>query len=221
MRTCVVRASWAARHQLSTKGRIASAVRPASSSSRTLVPGAPTPSNARPFLSSDPKTAPADSTRNRWLRTPICAPSFIGVANTSIRPDRTIQRRPAASGNGRSPRTSRSPLSPGWTTCGIDRVVIVRCPLLHCDQRPILPLKVLQLVMRATLHDHAAVQHDDLVAVANRAEPVRHDETGAAAPAQIVVNQAFGRGIECTGRFIEDEEGGVIHKGARDFQPLP
>ena len=45
-------------------------------------------------------------------------------------------------------------------------------------------------LVRAALHDLAALQHDDLVAVADRAEPVRDDEAGAAAAAQVIVDRS-------------------------------
>ena len=78
-----------------------------------------------------------------------------------------------------------------------------------------------QGLVRAALHDLAALQHDDLVAVANGAEPVGDDQAGAAAAAQVVVDRLFGRRIERAGGFVEDENRGIVDERARDLEALP
>src|SRR5262245_38896185 len=52
------------------------------------------------------------------------------------------------------------------------------------------------LVVRATLHDLALIQNNDLVAVADGAQAMGNNEAGTAAPADVVVNHLFGNGIE-------------------------
>src|SRR5436190_8751747 len=77
-----------------------------------------------------------------------------------------------------------------------------------------------ELVVRAALHHLARLHHHDLIAIADRAEPVRHDEAGAPAPAQMRVDMLLCGRIECARRFIEHEEGWPSDQGARDLQPL-
>ena len=50
------------------------------------------------------------------------------------------------------------------------------------------------LFVRAALHDLAALHDDDLVGVANRAQPVRDDDARAAAAPQALVDVLLGVG---------------------------
>ena len=74
--------------------------------------------------------------------------------------------------------------------------------------------------MRPLLHDTAAVEHDDHVRVADRAQPVGHDDAGAAALPQAVVDLQLGYRIERRGGFVEHQDGGVGHERAGDLQTL-
>ncbi len=78
-----------------------------------------------------------------------------------------------------------------------------------------------QLVVRATLHDSAAGEDDDLVAVADRRQPVRDDQTGAAAPAQVVVDDPLGAADRARWSPRRESGGWVAHERAGDLQPLP
>src|SRR5690606_41006719 len=60
------------------------------------------------------------------------------------------------------------------------------------DQFGVGAVGVLHLVVRAALHDLAALHDDDLVAVADRRQPVGDDHAGAAAAADRVVDQHLG-----------------------------
>ena len=46
------------------------------------------------------------------------------------------------------------------------------------------------------------------------------DQAGAAAPAQVVVDDPLGLRVERAGRLVEDQQAGVAHQGPGDLQPL-
>ena len=75
--------------------------------------------------------------------------------------------------------------------------------------------------MRPSLHDPAAVEHHDLVAVADRAQPVRDDQAGAAARAQALVDLPLDERVERAGRLVEHQQRRVAGERAGDLQPLP
>jgi hypothetical protein len=60
--------------------------------------------------------------------------------------------------------------------------------------------------MRATLNDFPLVQNDYLIAVTDRAESVRHDETGTPPSSQIYVDDLFCNGIQGTSCLIHDQD---------------
>src|SRR5215468_1504340 len=74
--------------------------------------------------------------------------------------------------------------------------------------------------MRAALHDPALAQHYDLVAIADRGEPVCNDDAGAAAPPQAVIDRLFDRGIERRCGLVQDQHGRVADESARDLDAL-
>src|SRR5579883_2009265 len=74
--------------------------------------------------------------------------------------------------------------------------------------------------MPAALHDASAAQDDDLVTVADRAEPVGDDQAGAAAPAEVVVDDPFRLGVQRTGGLVEDYQAGVADQGPGDLEAL-
>ena len=74
--------------------------------------------------------------------------------------------------------------------------------------------------MGSPFDDLALLQHDDLVAVADRAEAVRDDDAGAAAPPQIVIDDLFGDRIERAGRFVEHDQRGIGNQRPRDLDSL-
>src|SRR3954463_3569849 len=79
-----------------------------------------------------------------------------------------------------------------------------------------------QMRVTPALDDPAFGKHDDEVGVLHRCEPVRDHENGA------MRHQAFDRllyqalrfSIECTGRFVENQDRWVAQQGARDRDAL-
>ena len=70
------------------------------------------------------------------------------------------------------------------------------------------------------LDDLPLVQDDDLVAVADGAQPVGDDQAGAAPPAQVVVDALLGRGIQGAGRLVQHQDAGGQRQRPGDLQPL-
>jgi hypothetical protein len=60
----------------------------------------------------------------------------------------------------------------------------------------------------ATLDDLATFEHDDFIAVANRAQAMCDDDAGAAAPPQVVVDRLLGDRIERGSRLVQNEDRG-------------
>ena len=52
--------------------------------------------------------------------------------------------------------------------------------------------------MGAALHFHALVEHDDLIAIPNCAQPVRNDQASHPPAPQCVVDQFLGGGLPIT-----------------------
>src|SRR4051812_26958564 len=75
-----------------------------------------------------------------------------------------------------------------------------------------------ELIMRAALHRQPLVEHDDLVAIAYRAQAMRHNDAGAAASPQTAIDQRLGRRIESAGRFVEHQDRRVVDQTASDLQ---
>src|SRR5262249_9635745 len=65
-----------------------------------------------------------------------------------------------------------------------------------------------QLVVRAALDDLAVLEHEDLIGAADRREPVRDDEGGAAGAQrfQAVLNHRLALAVEARGRFVENQD---------------
>ena len=78
-----------------------------------------------------------------------------------------------------------------------------------------------QLVMRATLRRDALVKHDNLVAVADRAQPVRDDQARDPPTPECVVDQLLVPGIEGAGRFVENQYCRIAGQCSGNSQPLP
>ena len=72
-----------------------------------------------------------------------------------------------------------------------------------------------EFVVSALFNDTALVEDNDPVAVADRAEPVRDDETGTAASAKTVVHLQFGHRVQGAGGFIENQHRGVVDERTR------
>src|SRR5664279_1539778 len=77
-----------------------------------------------------------------------------------------------------------------------------------------------QVFVRATLHDATALEHDDFVGVADRAQPVSDDQAAATAAPEVGVDALLGLGIERARRFIEDDQRGLSGERSRDLEAL-
>jgi hypothetical protein len=76
--------------------------------------------------------------------------------------------------------------------------------------------------MAAPLDDAARVEHDDLVGVAYRRQPVGNDEHGTLPhqPLDGLLHEPLGLGIERAGGFIQDENRGVAQQGSGNGNAL-
>ena len=76
--------------------------------------------------------------------------------------------------------------------------------------------------MRPALDDPAVVEHDDLVGVADRREPVRDRDRRAALgePVERLLDGALGLRVEGARRLVEHEHGRVAQDRARDRDAL-
>jgi hypothetical protein len=66
-----------------------------------------------------------------------------------------------------------------------------------------------ELDVRAVLHHAVRDEHRDRVGLAERGEPVRHDDGGPVRPA----HRALRLGVQCAGRLIEEQDLGVTDEG--------
>ena len=76
--------------------------------------------------------------------------------------------------------------------------------------------------MGAALDDPAGVEHDDLVGVADRGQPVGDGDGGAAGRQGVdgLLYGALGAGVEGAGGLVEDEDRRVAQDGAGDGEAL-
>src|SRR5262249_24738876 len=76
--------------------------------------------------------------------------------------------------------------------------------------------------MRPQLTDFAFVQHDDLVDVLNRREPVRDHERRASGHQALhrIVNQTLSLGIDRARRFVENQYPWIERERAREADEL-
>src|SRR5687768_16895539 len=88
------------------------------------------------------------------------------------------------------------------------------------DQPRIRAVDADHLVVRAALHDPTAIQDDDLVAVADGAQAMRHDQAGAAAPPDLLVDDFLGDRVERAGAFVHAQDAWVRSQRPRDFEAL-
>ena len=147
-----------------------SASRFASSSGATRVPARPMASRASPAACvRSPNSAPPGATAPIGCRRPRASPSTSSTAKTSARPKTTRQPRSGSSRRSGERAESSSPAPvEGRMTISRSSLARRRGHLGH------------ELLVHPPLHDTAAVEDDDLVAVANRAQPMSHDEASAA-----------------------------------------
>jgi hypothetical protein len=79
-----------------------------------------------------------------------------------------------------------------------------------------------QLLVGAALHDLAVVEHQDLVGVRDRREPVRDDDRGAPPEGRVEcgLHERLVLGVEVTGRLVEDHDRRALEQHAGDRDPL-
>ena len=78
-----------------------------------------------------------------------------------------------------------------------------------------------QLVVGAALDHPALAEHDDLLAVADGAEPVGDDQAGAAAAAEVVVDQGLGHRVERLVASSRMSNAGLRIRARAISMPLP
>ena len=76
--------------------------------------------------------------------------------------------------------------------------------------------------MRALLDDPAVLEHDDQVGVADRREPVRDDERGAAGEetTERPLDLALGADVDRRGGLVEDQDARVGEEGTGEGDEL-
>jgi hypothetical protein len=76
--------------------------------------------------------------------------------------------------------------------------------------------------MRSDIHDLAPLKHQDLIAIDQGREAVRHDQHRPAAgdAQQIGIHQSLRLRVEGAGRLIEDEDAGIGYQRAGDGEAL-
>ena len=91
------------------------------------------------------------------------------------------------------------------------------------DERGVAAARGEQLLVRADLGDAAAVEHDDLVGVADGREPVgdRDRRPALGQPLERLLDGALGLRVERGRRLVEDEDRRVAQDRPRDRDPLP
>ena len=76
--------------------------------------------------------------------------------------------------------------------------------------------------MAAAFGDAAFVEHDDLIGVDHRREPVRDRDRGAALRHRVqrVEDLGLGAAVERAGRLVEDQDRRILEQGPRDRDAL-
>ena len=74
--------------------------------------------------------------------------------------------------------------------------------------------------MRSALDDGALRENDNLIRIPHRAQPMGDDETGAAPPAEVIVDAGLGYGVEGRRGLVQDEDGRVARERARNLEAL-
>src|SRR5690606_7317829 len=93
---------------------------------------------------------------------------------------------------------------------------------LTVPHRGIQPVRGEQRLMRAALDDAAVIDHDNLVGIDDRREPVRDDERGAVARDSVEsdLDLPLGVAVEGGGRLVEDEDRWPFQDGAGNGHAL-
>src|SRR5208283_2522729 len=89
---------------------------------------------------------------------------------------------------------------------------------LELDHVVVMAARGHQLLVGADLGDGSAIEHEDAVGMANRAQAVGDDKRGAAMEqsGQALLDQALALGIEITGGLVEYEDARIGEHGPGD-----
>src|SRR5215210_157823 len=93
-------------------------------------------------------------------------------------------------------------------------------PVQGADQARVGPIHVAHLFVRPALYHLAPVEDDDLVAVADCAEPVCDYQAGASPPPEVVVYDALRRRVQRASRLVEDQDSGLADECPGYLQAL-
>jgi hypothetical protein len=74
--------------------------------------------------------------------------------------------------------------------------------------------------MAASFYYFSSLEHDDFIAVTNRAKAMRHDEASAATPAHCIIDQLLCFSVESRRGLVENQYSGVAGKRPRDLHSL-
>ena len=74
--------------------------------------------------------------------------------------------------------------------------------------------------MRAPLHEKAFIKHQDQIGIAHCAQPVSNHDSSTGEITQILIDDAFGYGVQITGRLVKQKNGGMMDQRAGNGQPL-
>ncbi len=91
---------------------------------------------------------------------------------------------------------------------------------LDSDQVGVRPTGGLQLVVGASLDDPTEFEDDDLISIANGAEPMSDDDAGAPPAAEVVVDDLLGLGVERTRGLVENQHTGMAGERPGYFETL-
>ena len=77
--------------------------------------------------------------------------------------------------------------------------------------------------MCADAVDPAAIEYDDPVGVADRFQPVRDHQDGAAGGERLqrLLNSCFGRRVDGRDRFVENQDGRILQERPGNRKALP
>src|SRR5262249_43151278 len=129
------------------------------------------------------------STRTKWWRRPNGSPSWMSTKNRSTAPPSTNQTFAGSSikkgllPSSSEPCAKRRKISSTATRERWATTVLCCTHELCLD-----PFLLHQLMMRPALGDQAALEDDDLVGVADGAQPMGDDQAGAAAPPEVLID---------------------------------
>src|SRR5208337_4846803 len=104
--------------------------------------------------------------------------------------------------------SAQSVLSPG-SSGATGRHPAIRPPILlvlTLNEPRVFPVPVQQLVVTPTFDHTPFLQDDDLIAIADRAEPMGDDQAGTLSLVQMLKNSIFSVRVQGAGDLVEDQD---------------